>query len=929
MMRTILQQRTWPLALVCLLGLLTAGPLAAQVNNAVVDLQVSDTGKMPLPGVTAKLANPATGLARTMVTDAAGAARFAALPPGIYQLKIELDGFQPVVEEGIALRVGQTVRISAVMQPVTKATAAVTVTGEAPLVDVVKTDSSTNIVPDQIQSLPVPDRDFQKLAFITPGVERERGGYRFIGGGPVLGSGGNASQATIMVDGVDYTDQALGQARTRFSQDAISEFRVINNRFDTEIGGSAGGALSIVTRSGTNLFAGDVFGFYRANNLRAKGALALPCGGFVGCDTYNRGQYGFTLGGPIEKDKTHFFLSAEYINDNEVTAFRPGGAFASLAADIPFPFEQTLAFGSLDHSFSDSQRASVKFVYERFREQNFHVGGIADQSWGNQLNRDNWNVTLEHVLAPSSTFLNELHLQFGGRKYDEPTNSNAPEEWFSSGNTLETGTNTTGHIVGNGTEWEIRDTAHMYGDEHSVKMGVSAQHIKEESAIPTFSNGTILYLNDTRTYPIVYFYGVGSADSNLSTDLYGIFIQDDWRVASNFTFNYGLRYDQDTNGNDPNFKHPLVPNGRARDTDGFQPRAGFSWDIAGDGHDLIRGGLGRFDGRFLLVPAFAEQQQNGVTGRLLYERVSGILFGYPASYWLDPNHLTTTGIPLPPSITLLAQNYVRPHADQANLGWTTRLSSSLFFDAEAIWVNGKNEIFIRDVNWTGNATHTRPNTAYTNINTYTNDGHSLYKALVFSLNGTLSGGHLITASVTFADKRNLSDDFSPVYTAGYSNDPANPEGEWGRARSTERFHIVLSGIFKLPWALSLAPILEYGSGQPWTMRLGYDYNGDGFNSDRPAGVGRNDQNGPPYRSLSLRLTKAFSLGSAGRLEIVAEAFNLLNAVNYDVNSMNSGMYLSGPTIANPTAAYVANPLFGKYSATLPSREIQLGLRFTF
>ena len=87
------------------------------------------------------------------------------------------------------------------------------VIAEAPLVDVYKTDSSTNIVPEQIQALPVANRDFQSLAFLTPGVQRERGGNRFIGNQPVIGAAGNASQATIMVDGVDFTDPVLGLAR--------------------------------------------------------------------------------------------------------------------------------------------------------------------------------------------------------------------------------------------------------------------------------------------------------------------------------------------------------------------------------------------------------------------------------------------------------------------------------------------------------------------------------------------------------------------------------------------------------------------------------------------------------------------------------------------------------------------------------------------
>jgi Carboxypeptidase regulatory-like domain/TonB dependent receptor-like, beta-barrel len=926
-----------PMAVALLLGMLAGRTASAQVNNAAVEVQVLDSAKLPLPGVSARLARQATGFERVTVTDEHGLVRIAAVPPGEYLLTLDLSGFATVTEN-LALRVGEVLRVTATMVQVKQAEQ-VTVTAQAPLVDIVKTDSSTNIVPEQIQSLPVPDRDFQNLAFIAPGVERERGGYRFITNSPDIGSGGNASQAAIMVDGVDFTDPALGLSRVRFSQDAIREFRVVTNRFDTEIGGSAGGALLIVTKNGTNLFAGEVFAFYRSDSLRSRGALEdanLPSQqnqipGGPSKLPYDRGQYGFTLGGPIVKDKTHFFLSTEYIKTDDLPLlFRPGGAFASQAANVKHPWNQTLVFGSLDHAISDSQQLVAKLTYERYREDNFHVGGVADQSWGNQLNRNNWNVTLEHTLVPSPNYLNELWLQFGGRKYDEPTNSTAPEEWFSVGNTLKTGTNTTGDILGNGTQWEIRDTAQLYGDKNDWKMGLSFQHVSDESDIPTFSNGTILYLNDTRALPIEYLYGVGSADVHISTNLIGVFVEDAWRPASNFTLNYGLRWDLDTNGNNPDFHSPLIPNGRKRDYDNYQPRVGFSWDLAGDGHNLIRGGIGRFTGRYLLVPAFAELGQNGYTGRILYTRVSGILFGLPPATWLDPNNLTGSGLLLPPSITMLARSYKNPYTDQATLGWTTRLGGSgLFFDTEAIYDKGHDEIFVTDTNWSGNATHTRLNPAYTNMATYTNDGHSEYKALVLSLNGTIKGGHLLTASVTFADKKNLSDDFSPVYTAGYPNDPANPEGEWGRSQSDERFHVVLSGVFQLGWNLTLAPIVQYGSGQPWTKRLGYDYNGDGYNSDRPAGVPRNGQDGPSYRVVNLRLTKGIPAGSAGKIEIIIEGFNIFNTVNYDVNTINSGLYLSGPTIANPSAPYVANPQYGKYSATLPAREVQLGLRWSF
>ena len=128
--------------------------------------------------------------------------------------------------------------------------------------------------------------------------------------------------------------------------------------------------------------------------------------------------------------------------------------------------------------------------------------------------------------------------------------------------------------------------------------------------------------------------------------------------------------------------------------------------------------------------------------------------------------------------------------------------------------------------------------------------------------------------------------------------------------------------------VNVAPIFEYGSGQPWTRRLGYDFNGDGKNSDRALGDGRNTINGPHFRQLSLRVTKSFGFGF-GQIDAIAEGFNLTNEKNFDVQSVVGGQYLSGPTIANPKAAFVVNPKFGQYLATLPAREIQLGLRWVY
>lgn len=906
-------------------------PAAAQVNSGTIEAVVADGTSLPLPGVTVRVTSPETGFDSTGVTGSNGVVRIAALPPGRYDIAFDLQGFNPLIEKGVVLRVGQTLVVSATLQA--KLTETVTVTAEAPAVDVHKLDSSTNIVPEQIETLPVADRDFQKLSFIAPTVQRERGAFRFVTGGPVIGAGGNASNSTILVDGVDFTDPALGLATTRFSQDAIREFRVIANRFDSEIGGSAGGALSIVTRAGTNTLAGKAFGFFRDKSFRAQSELEQTKPDFA------RQQFGGALGGALVKDRAHFFASVEQIDEDNVTLFRPRGAFASRAADVPLPTRQTLLFGRVDNQLSDNRRLATKVVYERFRQDNFRVGGVADVSQGLHLNRDNFNVNTEYTWVGGANRLNQLYLQVARRRYDEPGNTpGGMAVWYSSGNTLQTGGSIYDGLLGDGTYAEIRDTFTLHRDtktgSHELKAGGGWQVVKDEFLFNSYPAGLMLYLTDTTALPLAYIGGTGSADSNITTHRLSAFVQDDWSLRPTVKVNLGLRYDIDTNGNHPGFTQPAagITTPRKRDVNNVQPRAAFTWDVDGTGRNVIRGGGGLFTGRFLLVPTHTEVQQNGVTGRITQSRYNGALFGLPPALWLDPRSPATTGWVQKYDIALLGQDYVAPQSAQATAGWTSRLGKTgLFFDTEVVYVHGYDEVALTDRNYPGNGVYrgVRPNPAYNQINTYTNDGHSTYVAWIANVNGTIKGGHLITVAYTLASKKNVSDDFSPEFPFGYPNDPSNLAAEYGRSRTDERHRLVVTGVIRLPYRFSLAPVVEYGSGQPWTQRLGYDFNGDGKNSDRPAGVGRFTMNGPSYSNVNVRLTKAFPLPRRHAIELIAEVFNLLNSTNYDVASIDGALYLNGPTLLAPTTAFAANPNYGKYSSTLPPRELQLGVRWTF
>jgi len=901
-------------------------PATAQIADAVIEVVAQDQSEAVLPGVTVTVVRPDTGYTQSGVTDATGTTRFIVLQPGTYTVTVELSGFTTVKQEGVTLRVGQTARLAVTLR-VAQVAETVNVTAAAPIVDVYKTDSSTNIIPEQIEALPTANRDFQQLAFLAPGVQRERGGFRFVTNQPVLGAGGNASQSTILVDGVDFTDQTLGLARAHFSQDAISEFRVITNRFDTEIGGSAGGALSIITKSGKNDMHGSAFGFFRDDAFRAQGKFEKQK------NTYSRQQYGATLGGPLVKDRTHFFLSFEQVEEKNIALFRPQGAFTALAKDITVPVSQSLVYAGLDHRAGDSQNIRAKFMYERYRQENFRVGAVADESNGMRLDRDNYNFTATHAWTVSNSSLNQLSVQVGQRKFNEPNNSTALAESFSIGNTYNIGSNYAGDQTDTGKIFEVRDTFFTRIGSgtwaQDLKFGGAIQHVKDTWNFPLYPKGWMIYLNDTRLFPYLYIYGKGNAESAISTNLLSFFVQDDIRPSPRVTISAGLRYDLDTNGNNPEFTSPAMPEARGRDANNFQPRVGFSWDLTGGGRHVVRGGVGLFTGRFLLVPAHSELQRNSYSGWITQQRVNGALLGLPI-FTLDPANPQNTGLALALDATRLDDKLVNPYATQATMGYAVRLGNTgLFADFEGIYVKGDDEIVVQDKNWRGNGVPGgRPNAARNFIDTYTNAGRSEYKAFVASINGTIKGGHIVSASVTLADKKNIEDDFSPAIT-DYPNDPANLEAEWGRSRGDERVRFVASSIFRLPAGFTLAPVFAYGSGQPWNHRLGFDANGDGRNSDRPAGTARFSEDGPDYISFDMRLTYRLGLGSGVTADVIAEVFNLFNRRNDDVNFIQNNEFTSGPTPTAPAAAKVANAAFRTYTATLPPREAQLGVRFTF
>ncbi|MFN7975358.1 MAG: carboxypeptidase regulatory-like domain-containing protein, partial [Acidobacteriota bacterium] len=283
-----------------------AGHASAQTADILG--KVSDKEGGALPGAAVEAKNLATGVARKAVSDRDGAYRIASVVPGEYRIRIALSGFADT-ERDATVSIGQDLRLDFALALATY-NAHVTITDEAPLVQTEKSDLSTVVNEDQIDNLPLNGRTFQNLAVLVPGASTA---YTFDPTKTRVGAISIGSQVgralNVSIDGGDNNDDAVGGILQQYSAESIQEFEVITQRFKPEYGRSGGGVISVITKSGTNDLHGDVFGYYRGKSLNGKEYFQEKEG--LAKPDYKRLQEGITLGGPIIRDRTHFFVAYE------------------------------------------------------------------------------------------------------------------------------------------------------------------------------------------------------------------------------------------------------------------------------------------------------------------------------------------------------------------------------------------------------------------------------------------------------------------------------------------------------------------------------------------------------------------------------------------------------------------------------------------
>jgi outer membrane receptor protein involved in Fe transport len=440
------------------------------------------------------------------------------VPPGRYELTAEYTGFSKYTQTGVVLTVGQVATIDITLK-VAAGGEKVVVSTEVPVIEPTRTEISQVVDTEQIKALPISGRLFTDFALLSPGVAIGHTSAQSPFTDPTvvrISFGGQRDlNNAVTVDGADNINTANGSQRATPSQEAVSEFRVVNNSFGAEYGRALGGIVNIVTKSGTNDFHGSIYDYLQNNATNARSLLTLP-----GFDTLRQNQFGGTLGGPIRKDKTFFFVNYEGQRRAQSPTY-PGLLFRPVDASVAslFPVGSTNlqainlvkqdmgiaaenlsvlktadidnGFVKLDHQLNKDNRLTVRYSIQDATALNLMVGetldggGIGLPSAGrNGLTRDQalvgtWNSQF------TSALVNSVLGQWARRNYGFPGVTGQPN--LDVPNLLAFGHNFGAFDRYNESRVQFSDTLSWVKGKHFAKFGFDANYIRNFVIWPGFT----------------------------------------------------------------------------------------------------------------------------------------------------------------------------------------------------------------------------------------------------------------------------------------------------------------------------------------------------------------------------------------------------------------------------------------------------------
>jgi Carboxypeptidase regulatory-like domain/TonB dependent receptor-like, beta-barrel len=910
--------------------LLAGGRPALAQSGALIDGVVRDEQSAMLPGATVSLRNQDTGFERTTTTEADGRYRFAALAPGTYTLRVELQGFASEVVQDIVLTIGLQLRRDFTLK-LQSLTETVTVTGESPVVDTTKSEVAGVVTQEQIQTLPVNSRQFLNLALLMPGTSQDaaRPFYNNV----TIGSGGTFYSNAFLVDGVTNTWAEQGEPRQNFPQSAVREFKVNTTQFKAENGLATGGMVAVVTKSGTNDLHGELFEYFRDKALNAKNffekQLDQPKPDF------RRHQFGGSIGGPITRDRMHYFGAVERTQTDEFFTVNTGRPqfYSALEGTFPKPSHTNLYVGRMDVQLSESQSLFGRYAQEDEKRTCFNCGGTNAANSGFDQTIPRRAVVFGHTWVQSARRLNDFRFQYAYSMYQiapagttiftdvgdynsDRINSQRIQRRFVfpsltyGGNFDE---------LGPEHRWQFKDEYSISFGGHDLKVGADFSYIPFKDDSPGPLNGQYTFGSDQPFNPndpesvaqlqnaILYTQQDIPVNDSLPTYHVAGFVQDDWKVLTNLTLNLGVRYDaqicsfnecssvEDTLSQKPR-PLPFVNLDERGDWNNFGPRVGVVWDVMGNGRTVVRSGYGLYyDNIRTLINMFAEP-------RALRSRTIVISNPpYPDPFLgRDPLQFISTA---PPNIQIMSNDFVNPYGQTVNAGVSRELAKEYAVSVDGVYtrVRADRKNFDRNARSSPTGAGLRPDPTFGRIDEWQSTSKSNYRALYVRVDKRMSRRHQFLVSYTLAKAEDNDPGQRWVNQLGLDTD-------FGPANVDRRHSLVASGAVLLPADIQFGAVWTLRSPLPFNPRAGRDLNGDGFSGDPSGdyvpGTTRNQgnrgldlslvnawraQNGRPgipesqidssrFNSVDVRASRQFPV-AAFRLEVIGQVFNVFNTKN--------------------------------------------------
>ena len=917
--------------------------MARAQEEGVVSGRVTDSTGGVLPGVTVRAVHQATGNAFEAVTDERGAYRMA-VRVGAFRVTAALQGFTAPTR-AVELLLGQTAVVNLQMSPAGVAET-LTVTGEAPLIETTTSTLGGNVDPRQVAELPTYGRNWLGLAMLAPGARTQ----------PVASSRENSERALpdrnngetrefhFHVDGQQVTSEFGTGGQPRYSADAIAEFQFISNRFDATQGRSTGVQVNVITKSGTN----QLSGLFRSNFRYSRFNAENPVLGFA--EPINNQQFSTALGGPILRDKLHFFANYEYEREPRTSFWRT--PYPAFNIGLEGTNNRKIGGGRVDYQLSSRTRLMGKVSGGRLWEPFGLPSATNHPAATNSTREYNDEYLGQFTQVLSNRALNEVRVgktAFGLNNKNLTTWSN---HWQKA-NGITSGSpriTFTGFLItGNQNHpryldqrvWSVRDDftySFSAKGRHDLRTGgeylyrnVASENCRQcmglidarggplpanlEALFPVWNNVDTWNLAALSSITRSYTIGVGNFKVPQDTQRIAAWAQDDWQIKGRLTLNLGVRYDVGIGifANDITFP-PFQDAGRPDDWNNVQPRLGFAYRL--NDRTVIRGGSGLYYG-----DAFADSGSaigNTQITTIRYENTdrrpdftANPTNGRPVPTYDEANPLYCYNNNNAPGclirdvreFTALPQYIELPRTWQTSIGFQRQFGNTMAVEADYVYSQGRFEKDVLDnmnllfdpvtgANLDFRIRSNRPYPDWGVISMNVHTARSAYHALITGLTKRFNNRWQASATYTLsglwaADSR----PFSGLYMVPF---PTAPDlgGEWGLSEEDQRHRLVLSAIWQVGRGFQLSGLHYLGAG----IREPHNYGGDLRNTGstfsgrlRPDGTiaPLNDIISPPQHRTDLRVQQRIALPGRVSIDAIAEVFNMFNRPNWTIGTQES------------------------------------------